>query len=194
MTVVASDLVPALRAGDPDAFAEIYRSHAGALYRYLLAQLRDHGTAEDLTNETFVRTLRSAHTLRESTEELRPWLFRIARNLLFDHVGSARNRREVVVDRPDEDHRSWGPDPLSTVIQEAERTRLVASLNELSEDQRQCLMLRFLGDATIAETAAVMGRKTGAIRVLQYRAIRRLAEIIEGRRANDVATQLTSAR
>lgn len=177
MTVALN--VDAVRAGDRGTFGELYRQHARMLYGYLLSQLRDHGLAEDLTNETFVRAIRGAHRLRDSTAEIRPWLITIARNLHLDHAKSARSRLEVTCEHQPDLERA--PDPAALSIQSAERAELWAALAELSADQRRCLTLRFLCGCTVAETASIMGRDAGAVRALQYRGARKLAEIIRAR-------------
>lgn len=177
-TATAAPLrITALRHRDADAFAGVYREHAPALFRYLVARLKDAATAEDLTSETFVRALRGAMTLRESTEDIRPWLVRIARNVLTDHWRSARTRFEIVT-VVGEDERHVVPDPATTLIEENERRRVLAYLDKLTDEQRQCLRLRFLHERPVAEVAHVMGRRPAALRALQYRAIRKLGELM----------------
>lgn len=169
--------VSALRERDTEAFAGVYRTHAPGLFRYLVKQLRDRTAAEDLTSETFVRALRGSLTLRESTEDIRPWLVRIARNVLIDHWRAARTRQEIVTVVPESDQYVL-PDPAATLIEESERRRVLACLDQLSEEQGECLRLRFLHEYSVAETATVMARQPGAVRALQYRALRRLAELM----------------
>ncbi|MPY99121.1 MAG: sigma-70 family RNA polymerase sigma factor [Actinophytocola sp.] len=169
--------VSALRERDAEAFAGVYRAHAPGLFRYLVKQLRDRSTAEDLTSETFVRALRGSLTLRESTADIRPWLVRIARNVLVDHWRAARTRQEIATVVPESD-RYVLPDPATTLIEESERRRVLACLDRLNKEQRECLRLRFLHERSVAETAKVMARQPGAVRALQYRALRRLAELM----------------
>lgn len=169
--------VTALRQRDAEAFAGVYRRHAPDLFRYLVTHLRDQPTAEDLTSETFVRALRGAVTLRDSTEDIRPWLVRIAHNVLIDHWKSARTRHEIVAVIPETDG-ALLPDLATTVVEASERRRVVACLDQLSEEQRECLRLRFLHERSVAETARALGRNRAAVRALQYRAVRRLAELM----------------
>ncbi|MGH3466753.1 MAG: RNA polymerase sigma factor [Thermocrispum sp.] len=182
MTVQAITLVSALRAGERDAFAHLYSHYSGYLHQYLLSQLRDPVTAEDLTSETFLRALRGARLLSADTVEIRPWLTRIARNLVYDHVKSARHRLEVVVDKPVEDGRS-APDPSYLVLRRRERQWLISGIAQLTGDQQRCVSLRFFGEHTVAETATAMGRDPGAVRALQHRAVRKLASILTGQPA-----------
>lgn len=180
MTAVAVQTIPAVRAGERWAFAAVYRRHHAELYRYLFAYLRDHGTAEDLASETFVRALGGAHRLSDTTELLRPWLFRIAQNLLRDHVRSARHRREVTVAQG-VDGRDHIPEPHHDVVRAMNRRVILSGLRELSTDQRECLFRRFLLGHSIAETAHSMNRTPQAVRALQFRASRRLAEVLHSR-------------
>ncbi|SNR84261.1 RNA polymerase sigma-70 factor, ECF subfamily [Haloechinothrix alba] len=186
MTAVTPVRLAALRARAPDAIADIYRSHRESVYNFLRSHLRDHTTAEDLTSETFLRAIRGARQLRDGTDYLGPWLIRIARNLLFDHVKSARSRFETVSEPTDVDVRP-DLDPVQVTIHKTERESLLAALDELNPDQCSCLALRFLHDHTVSETAAAMDRTSAAVRSLQYRASRNLAEIIAARRNEQCA-------
>jgi RNA polymerase sigma-70 factor (ECF subfamily) len=70
------------------------------------------------------------------------------------------------------------PGPEDAVLAQLTNAELLAGVQQLSPDQRECLELRFLQDLTVAETAAAMGRKDGAVKALQHRAVRRLAALL----------------
>jgi RNA polymerase sigma-70 factor (ECF subfamily) len=155
----------------------MYRRHRDDILRYLLGWLRDHSTAEDLTSETFLRAIHAAPRLRDDTEELLPWLRTIARNLVRDHAKSAYRRREFsTAVLPEES--GVARDPCQHVVAACEARLLLAAMRELNEDQRRCLVLRFNDDCTVQQTAKLMARDTGAVKALQYRAVRKLKEIL----------------
>jgi RNA polymerase sigma-70 factor, ECF subfamily len=101
----------------------------------------------------------------------------IARNIVLDHVKSSRQRLEVTTaDMRDADRVTEGPE--EAVLQRLTNAELMAGVQQLSADQRECLVLRFLQGLSVSETAAAMGKKDGAIKALQHRAVRRLATLL----------------
>ena len=111
------------------------------------------------------------------------FVFRIARNALIDHYRrSSALKKQVPIE--DLSLRDNNPEPGESVISNFEREELRISLEQLRDDYRMVLVLRFLSGLTPNETAQVMGRSPGAVRVLQHRALaslRTLLEEIEGR-------------
>ena len=104
-------------------------------------------------------------------------LVTIARNIVLDHVKSSRYRLEVATaDMRDADRATDGPE--EAVLQRLTNAELMAGVQQLSDEQRECLTLRFLQGLSVAETAAAMGKKDGAVKALQHRAVRRLAALL----------------
>jgi len=68
--------------------------------------------------------------------------------------------------------------PETAVLAHLTNTRLLAAVNALGEEQKECIVLRFLHGLSVAETAAVMGKNDGAIKALQHRAVKRLASVL----------------
>ncbi|OMQ13833.1 RNA polymerase subunit sigma-70 [Modestobacter sp. VKM Ac-2676] len=171
------EFVRRAQQGDAEGFGLLYDRYVDVVYRFLLVRVGDRTTAEDFTSETFVRALRRIDSLSFQGRDVGAWLVTIARNIVLDHVKSSRHRLEVTTgDMRDADRATEGPE--DTVVQRLTNAELVACMQQLSADQRECLELRFLQDLTVAETAAAMGRKDGAIKALQHRAVRRLATLL----------------
>ncbi|AUS79082.1 RNA polymerase subunit sigma-70 [Actinoalloteichus sp. AHMU CJ021] len=175
-------LVRAAQRGDPTAFAELYRTHVDVVFRYALLRTGDRELAEDVTSETFLRALRRISSLRERGRDVGAWFVTIARNLVLDHVRSGQYRMEVPVARPEDGPLSASlpvqAGPEQKVLTEAVHSELLRHLGRLGTDQRECVVLRFLGGLSVAETAARMGRNEGAVKALQQRAVRRLARML----------------
>ena len=170
-------LVRRAQAGDAEGFGLLYDRYVDVVFRFLLHRVGDRATAEDFTSETFVRALRRIDSLSFQGRDVGAWLVTIARNIVLDHVKSSRFRLEVSTgDMRDADRATPGPE--DTVLQEMTHAQLLDGVRQLSEDQRECLALRFLQGLTVAETAAAMGRKDGAVKALQHRAVRRLATLL----------------
>jgi RNA polymerase sigma-70 factor (ECF subfamily) len=177
----AWDLVVAARAGDVEAFARLYDRYVDTVYRFIYFRLGDRAHAEDLTSETFIRALRRLHSLQNQGRDPAAWFVTIARNLVLDHVKSARYRLEVTAEDAYESVRG-APSTDSaetTVLTALTNDRLVQAIQELSDEQRECVVLRFLHGFSVAETAEVMGKNDGSIKALQHRAVRRLHTLLK---------------
>lgn len=182
----AWDLVSAAQGGDTSAFGRLYDRYVDVVYRYVLFRLGDRDLAEDVTSETFLRALRRITSVSYQGRDVGAWFVTIARNIILDHVKSSRFRLEVVTDEVAEPNGApignvgvqavAGPEQQA--ISRATRAELLRCVAELGEDQRECIVLRFMQGLSVAETAAIMKRNEGAIKALQHRAVRRLAQLL----------------
>ncbi|MCV2490411.1 sigma-70 family RNA polymerase sigma factor [Geodermatophilus sp. YIM 151500] len=171
------ELVERAQGGDAEAFGQLYDRYVDLVHRYVHHRVGDRATAEDVTSETFVRALRRIDTLSFQGRDVGAWLLTIARNIIRDQVKSSRYRLEVsTADLRDAAPLTDGPE--EAVVQQLTNERLVACMRQLGSEQQECLALRFLHGLSIAETAAIMGKREGAIKALQHRAVRRLAALL----------------
>ncbi|MFD1152311.1 sigma-70 family RNA polymerase sigma factor [Saccharothrix hoggarensis] len=170
-------LVRAAQGGDTDAFGALYDRYVDVVYRYVLFRVGDRTLAEDVTSETFLRALRSIGSISYQGRDVGAWFVTIARNIVFDHVKSSRYRLEVTTAEL-ADNREVTDGPEQEVLTDATNTELLRCVAQLGEDQRECITLRFIQGLSVAETAARMGRNEGAIKALQHRAVRRLAQLL----------------
>jgi len=170
-------LVELARGGDKEAFGQLYDHYQPSVYRFLYYRVGSMTLAEDLTAETFFRALRSMHSFRWQGKDFGAWLMTIARNLTADHFKAGRTRLEQTTeDMQTLDTTSDGPEieVLSSLTNES----LLRALGELPTEQRECLIMRFLQGLSIAETAEILGRSSGAVKQLQLRGVRNLAKLI----------------
>jgi RNA polymerase sigma-70 factor (ECF subfamily) len=173
----ADELVDRAIAGDQDAFASLFEITLPSVYRYLYGRSGDATLAEDLAQDAYMRAMRAIRTsFKGASTEFLAWMIRIARNRFLDHVKSGRVRWEVVVDET--------PITLATGNPEIEAIERVAggnlrnALNRLTPEQQEIVHLRFFHGLQIAEVAAVTGRTEGAVKALQFRALRALERVI----------------
>ena len=163
--------------GDAEAFGELYDHYVTLVHRYVYHRVGDRATAEDVTSETFVRALRRIDSLSFQGRDVGAWLVTIARNIIRDHVKSSRYRLEVTTaDMRDADRATDGPE--DAVVQHLTNKQLLACVQQLGSEQQECIVLRFLHGLSVSETAEIMGKKDGAIKALQHRAVRRLAGLL----------------
>jgi RNA polymerase sigma-70 factor (TIGR02952 family) len=170
-------LVGRAQSGDAEAFGELYDHYVAMVHRYAYHRVGDRATAEDVTSETFVRALRRIDSLSFQGRDVGAWLVTIARNIIRDQVKSSRFRLEVATaDMRDADRATDGPE--DAVVQQLTNEQLLACVKQLGSEQQECIALRFLQGMSVAETAEIMGKKEGAIKALQHRAVRRLAGLL----------------
>ncbi|MCM2578275.1 ECF subfamily RNA polymerase sigma factor, BldN family [Streptomyces meridianus] len=171
------DLVERAQAGEAEAFGRLYDQYADTVYRYIYYRVGGKATAEDLTSETFLRALRRIGTFTWQGRDFGAWLVTIARNLVADHFKSSRFRLEVTTGEmldANEVERS----PEDSVLEHLSNTALLEAVRRLNPQQQECVTLRFLQGLSVAETARAMGKNEGAIKTLQYRAVRTLARLL----------------
>jgi RNA polymerase sigma-70 factor (ECF subfamily) len=175
-------LVELARGGDAEAFGLLYDHYQSSVYRFLYYRTRSQALAEDLTSETFFRALRNMTGFRWQGKDFGAWLMTIARNLATDHFKAGRTRLEMTTeDMGAHDASTEGPESL--VLAGLTTELLLEALSQLPDEQRDCLVMRFLQGMSIAETAAVLGRSDGAVKQLQLRGVRNLAKLMpEGMR------------
>jgi RNA polymerase sigma-70 factor (ECF subfamily) len=203
-TPVEAGQMPAVveqaRSGDATAFGHIYEQYYDTIFRFVHFRVGNRQTAEDITADTFVRALRRIDTFTWQGRDIGAWLVTIARNLVADHFKSRRYRYEIAtVDSLDSDtvrtEQRAVDDTEKNVIDYLTHVDMLRAVSQLSPDQQECIVLRFLHGLSVAETARVMGRNEGAIKALQFRARNVLARMLtEADPAEPAATQHRNER
>jgi RNA polymerase sigma-70 factor (ECF subfamily) len=170
-------LVELAQKGDGEAFGQLYDAYSDTVYRYIYYRVSNRPLAEDLTSETFLRALRRISTFTWQGRDFGAWLVTIARNLVADHFKSSRYRLEVPTgEMLDSDETESSPE--ESVLAYLSNKALLDAVRQLNSQQQECVTLRFLHGLSVAETAKIMGKNDGAIKTLQYRAIRTLARML----------------
>ncbi|CAG6398233.1 sigma-70 family RNA polymerase sigma factor [Streptomyces cocklensis] len=171
------DLVERAQDGETEAFGRLYDHYSDTVYRYIYYRVGSKATAEDLTSETFLRALRRIGTFTWQGRDFGAWLVTIARNLVADHFKSSRFRLEVTTGEM-LDANEVARSPEDSVLESLSNEALLTAVRKLNPQQQECVTLRFLQGLSVAETARVMGKNEGAIKTLQYRAVRTLARLL----------------
>jgi RNA polymerase sigma-70 factor, ECF subfamily len=172
-------IITRAKSGDAGAFGELYTRYAGLILRYLYARLREQESAQDLTQEVFVRVIKGIGGFEFRGEKsFLGWLYTIAGNVL---IGQARRKRAVSTPL-DESLELVDPHGQDAVHSIFDRVALEQAIVQLTEDQQQVLTLKFFADMTNQEIAAALGRTEGAVKALQHRALHALQQILERER------------
>jgi len=173
------DIVRRAQGGDSNAFGELYDRYVDVVYRYIHYRVSSTALAEDLTSETFLRALRRITSYTWQGRDFGAWLVTIARNLIADHYKSGRYRMEVATSDLVEagaDRSEEGPE--GEVLAGLTNEVLLDAVKQLNSEQQECIALRFLQGMSVAETAQIMGKNEGAIKALQYRAVKSLSRLL----------------
>jgi RNA polymerase sigma-70 factor, ECF subfamily len=174
-------LVERAQGGDTEAFGLIYDRYVDTVFRFIYFRVGNRPLAEDLTSDTFLRALKRIGSFTWQGRDLGAWLVTIARNLVADHFKSGRYRLEITTgDVLDADREDRGPEgsPENAVVDHITNVALLTAVKQLNPEQQECIVLRFLQGFSVAETAQAMGKNDGAIKALQYRAVRALARLL----------------
>jgi RNA polymerase sigma-70 factor (ECF subfamily) len=153
---------------DPARFAALYEIHFERVYAFVARRVGDRDAAEDLTSDVFHKALANLKRFEWRGVPFGAWLLRIAVNAIVDR--GKRQGREIAVEDPPE---------LSTRPgrgQVEDRARLFRLVDELPEDQRHVVVMRFAEQRSIREIAQHLGRSEGAVKQLQFRALENLRE------------------
>ena len=166
------------RANEIADFDQVVRSYWSRIFRYVLASVRDVGTAETLTQECFYNAYKGRTRFRGDAS-VHTWLVRIATNVVRDHLRSRRLRFWRRAEREALDSTvvaDWLPDPASsqeqTVLISEQLAAVWEATGALSNRQRTVFLLRFVEDMDIGDIATVTGLTTNAVNVHLFRAVR----------------------
>ncbi len=162
---------------DPRAFEALYRKYVAQVYSFALYELRDRHAAEDLTAQVFLRALAGLPRFREQAappdSSFRVWLFQIARNAISNERRRNRRHPEGSLDLAAEmagDH-----DVPATAAEREELREALSAIDQLPDDRRRALVLRFVEEMSTREIGLVLGRTEGATRVLIHRSLQSVA-------------------
>jgi RNA polymerase sigma-70 factor (ECF subfamily) len=157
----------AAKAGAEWAWASLYRDLAGPVTGYLAS--RGAPEPEDLAAETFLQVARNIQTFEGREEAFRSWVFVIAHRRLID-LRRKKGREPEFTVLPAEVHHPGG-DVEGEVLDRLVTGEMRLALEALTDDQRDVLALRIIGSLTLEETAKVVGKRVGAVKAIQRRAL-----------------------
>lgn len=162
--------------GESSAFGRLYDEYQPRIYRFVLVKVGHREEAEDLTHQVFLKAWQSIAAYEERGLPFSGWLYQIARNQVIDHYRTKRTHAslDLLEDELASEER------IEQSLESAlfmERIRKVMS--GLTPDQEDVLLMRFVDDLPIRNVAKMLGKSEGAVKLLQYRAIERLKELLD---------------
>lgn len=167
-------LIDGIKSRSDAAFAEVYRITGEALASFAYSMLRDRPSAEDAVQQAFLELVRAAPSIRGDGRSLRAWSFRSVRFSCLDEIRRRGRRPEIPTDAMPERVDVADADPLLGLDSELE-----AALAQLTEQQRNLIVLRHVAGLSGAEAAKVMDMKRPAAYAATSRAEKRLRMLLE---------------
>ncbi|MFN8638534.1 MAG: sigma-70 family RNA polymerase sigma factor [Dehalococcoidia bacterium] len=172
-------LIRRARGYDRDAFGELYRRSLGPVYRYCRSRVSSTAEAEELTQEVFMAALQSIQNVRAEHEPgWLAWLFQVAR---YKHADALRRRYrrpqaplEAAGDAPDD----AAPQPLEAVLAADDRVEVRRAIEQLTDDQREVIVCKYVLGYDNARTAEVVGKNVNAVNQLHHRAVSSLRRLL----------------
>lgn len=158
-----------------DRLASLYEENYDRIARYVYVRIGNKEEAEDIAGEVFLRALKSLKSYREQGTPMQGWLFRIAHNLAVDYLRKTAGRRTVPLDSvelPDDN------DPANTAEKNIEFEQAARAMKQLTDEQREIIILRFLAGLTSKEVGDMLNKSDGAVREMQRAALEKLRGIM----------------
>jgi RNA polymerase sigma-70 factor (ECF subfamily) len=155
----------------PDAFGVLYDRYFAQIYRFAYSRLRDQSLAEDVTSEVFFKALKNIKRYTYAGHPFSSWLYQIALNCVADHYRGHRGELELEDASPVPDN---APTVVDEVVRRDRSRRVWAAIDQLPRQQRAAMVLKFGEDRKIDEIAHIMGKSSGAVKLLLHRGVERL--------------------
>lgn len=167
-------LVIAAQEGDKDAFAKVYDHYFDQIYRYVYFRVVPV-EVDDIVETIFIKAWVKLEQYEKRDVSFGAWLFRIAHNAVIDHRRS--HRKVLPIDpRFEDESKLAAPKQIAEEVMMAKKVR--EAVAQLKEPYRQVVTLKFLIGLSNSEIAEVLGQREGNVRVLQFRALKELKELL----------------
>jgi len=169
-------LIIAAQNGDETALSTLYDAYVDRIYRYIYYRVESRQNAEDITAEVFLRLVEGLPSFQDREISILAWLYRIAHARLIDHYRRVNRSGEPqdieTLSLASEDDM----DSLLMTNYRQEQVRL--ALKSLTDEQQQVIVLRFIEGLNLQETADLLGKTLGSVKVMQHRALAALSRAL----------------
>ena len=174
-----STLLDAARQMDRDALVKIFDTYSPAIYNYAFRLCNDSLLADNIVGDVFAKLLEHLLAGRGPSTNLRSYLYEIAYHLVVDEA--RYTNRSAPVEEVDSIPQTGSSTNISVEDRVLFKLILQAIRNNLTEDQRHVIVLRFLEGFSVKETAVIVGKEISNVKVIQNRAIAALRKALGNR-------------
>jgi RNA polymerase sigma-70 factor (ECF subfamily) len=167
------NLVKKAISGDVEAFGELYTDHVAKIYRYVYYNVHNKERAEDITQEVFLKAWKAIGSCKGKEKTFSSWLYRIAHNLIIDKLRKYQKQISHEAELPENIR-----DTADRMEISLEQRDLLKVIEVLPPNQRQVIVMKFIEGMDNREIAETIGKSTGAVRILQMRALETLRKTL----------------
>lgn len=171
-----NSIVQSAIQGESSAFGLLYDYYQPKIYRFVILKVGHREEAEDITHQVFLSAWQNIKNYKHKGFPFSSWLYRIARNQVIDHY-----RTRKVTSALDEIQSEYVISPAVAhlnIDRDAEVTKVMEAVSQLESNYQDVIIMRFVEDLSIKETAAAIGKTEGAAKLLQHRAIKKLKTLL----------------
>jgi len=169
-----TEILAQIAGGKTESFGLLYDAYSERIYRYLFYRTHNRAVAEDLTSSIFFKAIRNIKSFDVKKGNFSAWIYRIARNTLFDHFRAEHHTDPIEVA---EELADPADNVESGLIDRELVSSVKASFAKLSDDQREIVTLRVWDELTYPEIAKVLGKSEASCKMAFYRATVKLKEL-----------------
>ena len=170
-------LIKSAVGGDSSAFGVLYDHYQPMIYRFALVKMGRREEAEDLTHQVFLSAWQSIRRYKNLGNPFSSWLYQIARNQIVDHYRSKKNDISLDDGDPELFIPSAVTDPIDVSAKLAVE-KVFTAIRKLKPEHMDVIMLRFVEDVSLRDTAKALKKTEGAVKLMQHRAIKELRKIL----------------
>lgn len=172
-----AELVTRLKANDDAAYREVVARYGDPLYGYIYSITGDHHLSEDVISETYLKMVEKIDSYAFYGAPFKAWLYRIAHNFAINAMKRARH----IVGGHALETAVPGDDPATIIAARLEAEELRSAIAELTEEQQQVVLLRFVAGQSPGEVAQALDKTENAVKQMQFRALRSLGRLLTAR-------------
>lgn len=174
------ELIRRFKAGDITGFNEIVRKYQQQVYWVIRKMVLDHDTADDITQEVFIKVHSALHDFREESN-LFTWLYRIATNYSINHIKKVKVKNTVSVELVVEPIESKDKGADEEIDEESKRKVLLEAIETLPAQQRAVFNMRYYDRLQYDEIAEILGKSTGGIKANYFHAVKKIGDYVKGK-------------
>jgi RNA polymerase sigma-70 factor (ECF subfamily) len=175
MSAEAGNRKTEARRANEARLASLYEEYYDKIARYAYVHIGNRTEAEDIAGDVFLKALESLGSYQERGIPMQAWLFRIAHNLVVDHLRKTTKRRTVPIETV---QIATDVDPVTTAEKNIEVERVTKAMEQLTKEQREVLGLRFFGGLTSKEAGSILNKRDGTVREMQRAAMEKLRKLL----------------
>lgn len=162
--------------GDSSAFGALYDQYQAMIYRFVLVKVGRREEAEDITHQVFLSAWQNVKSYKHRGYPFSSWLYQIARNQVIDHYRA--NKGDISLEKMDPEYFVVAATAHFDLGTKLEIEKVRATIQTLKPDYQDVIIMRFIEDVSLKETAIILKKTEGAVKLIQHRAIKELKKML----------------